>query len=68
VSHLDVTYVSHVCCKLFHLDVTYVKSFSKCFASVSDTCCKCFSCFVRMLQVFHLNVSKVDQDVAHVAM
>jgi hypothetical protein len=29
-------------------------------ASVSDVCCKRFSCFRRMLQVFHLSVAKVD--------
>jgi hypothetical protein len=27
---------------------------------VSSICCKCFICFRRMLQVFHLDVSKVD--------
>jgi hypothetical protein len=37
---------------------------SKCFASVSNTYCNCFSCFVRILQVFYLNASKVDRDVA----
>jgi hypothetical protein len=28
----------------------------------------CFSCFRDMLQVFHMNVVKIDRDVAHVAM
>jgi hypothetical protein len=28
---------------------------------------KCFRCFRGMLQVFHINVAKVDLDVAHVA-
>jgi hypothetical protein len=26
----------------------------------SDVCCKCFNCFRRMLQAFHLSVAKVD--------
>jgi hypothetical protein len=26
----------------------------------------CFKCFIRMLQVFHLDVAKVDLDVAYV--
>jgi hypothetical protein len=34
--------------------------FSCVFAGVSDVCCKCFNCFERMLQVFHLVVAKVD--------
>jgi hypothetical protein len=38
------------------------------FAYVSAACSKYFSCFVYMLLVvFHLNVSKVDCDVLHVA-
>jgi hypothetical protein len=36
---------------------TYV---SYMFSSVSDVCCKCFSYFGRMLQVFYLDVVKVD--------
>jgi hypothetical protein len=36
-------------------------SFFWCFASVPDICCMCFSCFKRMLQVFHLDVAKVDR-------
>jgi hypothetical protein len=27
----------------------------------------CFKCFRRMLQVFHLDVAKVDMDVAYVS-
>jgi hypothetical protein len=41
------------------------QKFSYAFASVSYACCNCFSCFIRMLQVFHLDVSKVDWDAAH---
>jgi hypothetical protein len=29
---------------------------------------KCFKCFRGMLQVFYIDVAKVDQDVVHVAM
>jgi hypothetical protein len=29
---------------------------------------KCFKCFIGMLQVFHLDVTKVDRDVSYVAM
>jgi hypothetical protein len=29
---------------------------------------KCFKCFIDMLQVFHTDVAKVDQDVTYVAM
>ena len=32
----------------------------RCFASILDVCCKCFSCSGRMLLVFHLGVAKVD--------
>jgi hypothetical protein len=31
-------------------------------------CFKCFRCFIGMLQVFHMDVAKVDRDVAYVAM
>jgi len=40
---------------------THVFKFFCCFANVSDVCCKCFSYFGRMLQVFHPNVAKVDR-------
>ena len=35
---------------------------------VSNTCFKCFICFRRMLQAFHLDVSKVGFGRAHIAM
>jgi hypothetical protein len=38
------------------------------FSGVSDVCCKCFNCFERMLQVLHLDITKVNLSVAHVAM
>ena len=34
---------------------------------VASLCFKCFMCFERMLRVFHLDISKVDLGVAHVA-
>ena len=34
---------------------------------VASVCFKCFRCFIWMLQVFYLDVAKVDRDVAHVA-
>jgi hypothetical protein len=37
------------------------------YLDVAMTCCKrilqCFICFIRMLQLFHLSVAKVDLDV-----
>jgi hypothetical protein len=55
---------SYVYCKCFHLDVC--NGYTRCFkffwyfASVSEVCCKCCNCFRHMLQVFHLDVAKVD--------
>jgi hypothetical protein len=34
--------------------------FDTCFPYVSDVCCKCFNCFGHMLQIFFLNIAKVD--------
>jgi hypothetical protein len=28
---------------------------------------KCFRCFIRILQIFHMDVAKVDRDAAYVA-
>ena len=63
---LRVTYVSHICCKclirMLHMFHTYV-------ASVSSGCCICFAMATHVfsfnyfgckLQVFHLNIAKVD--------
>jgi hypothetical protein len=36
--------------------------------NVASLCFKCFRYFIGMLQVCHVNVVKVDQDVAYVAM
>ena len=71
---------SDVCCKCVYLDVadvfhTYIISvLSKCcICCTSDThvasvCFKCFYCFKRMLQVFYLDVAKVDLDVTYTCM
>ena len=56
------------CKRMFHVFHTYV-------ASVLSGCCIYFAmatnmfswCFRRMLQVFHLDVAKIDLSVAHVA-
>jgi hypothetical protein len=69
--YLDVAYVSHICCKCFTWMLRMFAMVFKCFhmflqlfqthvLSVSSV----FRC---MLQVLHLDVSKVDRDVAHVA-
>jgi hypothetical protein len=59
VFHLDVAYVSYICCKCF-IWMLHMFSIHTCFPGISDVCCKCFNCFRCMLQVFHLNVVKVD--------
>jgi hypothetical protein len=57
--------------QMFYLDVVYVcnslKVFLGVFASVFDVCCKCFSYFKCMLQVFHLDVANRDRGVPRVA-
>jgi hypothetical protein len=47
--------------QVFHLDVAYV-------AMTLPACFKCFIYFVLMLQVFHLDVTKVDLNVTYVVM
>jgi hypothetical protein len=37
-------------------------------AHVANVCFKCFRCFSGTLHVFHLDVAKVDPDVAYVSM
>jgi hypothetical protein len=50
---------------VFYLDVAYVYNGFKCFScvfrSVSDACFKCFVIFRRMLQLLHMDVSKLDR-------
>ena len=36
-------------------------------AHVASICFKCFRCFRDTLQLFHMDVAKVDRDVAYVA-
>jgi hypothetical protein len=67
VFYLDVAYISHICCKCFIWMLHMFAMVFKCFASVSDVCCKSFNYFERMLQVFDLDVVKKDLSVAHVA-
>jgi hypothetical protein len=50
--------------QVFHPDVAYVLWL---YAHVSSVCFK-FTCFVLILQVLHLNVAKVNLNVAYVAM
>jgi hypothetical protein len=65
--HMFCTYVASIlseCCIYLQL---FFKCFPCVFASVSDACFEYFNYFVRMLQVFHLDILKVDQSVVHVA-
>jgi hypothetical protein len=64
VSGVFHMYIASVLSKMFAYvcnGYTRIFKFFSFFASVSDVCCKCFSCFRCMLQVFHLNVVKVDR-------
>jgi hypothetical protein len=64
-AYLDVAYIFTHMLKVFYLDVVYVcngfQVFISVFVSVSSTCFKCFICLFFMLQVLHLNISKVDR-------
>jgi hypothetical protein len=47
---------------MLHMYAMVFKYFSGIFATVSDACFKCFMClFFCMLQLLHLDVSKVDR-------
>jgi hypothetical protein len=37
-------------------------------AHIARVCFICFRCFIGILQVFHMDVVKIDCDVVHVAM
>jgi hypothetical protein len=53
---------SHVCCKCFYQDVAYICNGFQVFLQVFQThVLSVSSVFRRMLQVLHLDVSKVDQ-------
>ena len=63
VFHTYVASVLSVCCKsrsgcCMHLQ--WLSTVFGCFAIVSDVCCKYFNYFGCMLQVFYLDVAKVD--------
>jgi hypothetical protein len=68
ILHMFHTYVASILSGRYICLQWFFSRVSKCFVSVLGACCNCFSCFVRMLQMFYLNVSKVNQDIAHVAM
>jgi hypothetical protein len=55
-----VSDVSYICCECSPGCFIWFAMAMTCFASVSDVCCKCFICCGCMLQVFHLNIAKVD--------
>jgi hypothetical protein len=51
---------------VFYLDIAYIlqwpfQALLGVFTSVLDVCCKCFNYFERMLQIFHLGVSKINR-------
>jgi hypothetical protein len=60
--HTCVTCVLSRCCIYFAMAF---QAFSCVFTSVSDVCCKCFNCFECILQMFYLDVSKVDRVLHH---
>ena len=62
----DVTMVVHVCCK--RLSPTFHLFFTRMLQVFQAHVSRVSSVFFCMLQVLHLDVSKVDQDVARVAM
>jgi hypothetical protein len=59
------TYVSSILSGRYVMFAIVFKCFSGVFASVSETCFKCFIYLLCMLQVLYLNVLKLDWDVAH---
>jgi hypothetical protein len=59
--YLDVAYVSHICCKVFYLDVVYVCNCFQVVLQVFQTHVSSVpSVFRHMLQVLHLDISKVN--------
>jgi hypothetical protein len=61
----SVSCVSDVCFKCF---IWILHMLQWLYTHVLSICFKCFICFRLMLQVFHLDVAKVDLDIAYVAM
>jgi hypothetical protein len=61
VFHPDVAYVfTHVASDSSRCVAYVLQWLHTCFPHVSDVCYKCFYCFRRMLQIFLLNVIKID--------
>jgi hypothetical protein len=58
-------YVATVCIDVAKVDRD-VAHVAMAIVYVSSVCSKCFICFIRMLQVFHLDAAKIDQDVAYI--
>ena len=55
--------------QVFYLDVAYfAMAIYACWKHMFNVANICFECFRRMFQVFHLNVAKVDLDVAYTCM
>jgi hypothetical protein len=59
VFHTYVAGVLSGCCICFAMAINV-------FSWFSDVCCNYFNCFGSMLQVFHLNIAKVDLAVVYV--
>jgi hypothetical protein len=55
------TYVCKCFVWMLHIFALVFKCFSAIFASVSDVCFKCFICLFFILQLLHLNISKVNR-------
>jgi hypothetical protein len=61
-----VLHIFHTYVVSFHPNVAYVFTymmlhmFCNGYTRVSDVCCKCFNCFRRILQIFSLDVAKVE--------
>jgi hypothetical protein len=57
---------------VFYIGVTKIDRDVACVAMVytyvSIVCSNCFICLRRMLQVFHLDIAKVDLNVAYICM
>ena len=59
--YLDIVYVSHICCKCFIWMLHMLAMALKCFQVFQTYVARVSSIFRCMLQVFHLDVTKVDQ-------
>jgi hypothetical protein len=49
---------------MLHMFSMVFKCFSGVFASASDVYFKCFICLICMLQLLHLDISNVDQELS----